>query len=87
MRFGVWLSLLLHKHGTRIIRMKGLLGIEGVDNPVVINGVQHIVHTPYHLARWPEGDPGSKLVFISRGMKLDAVQPSFERHVMVEGAA
>lgn len=47
--FGVWLTLLLHAHGTAVPRVKGLLNVRGVDVPVAINGVQYVVHPPFHL--------------------------------------
>ena len=66
--FGVWLSMLLHVHGTRVLRVKGLLHLTDGRPPVVINGVQHLVHPPYHLASWPHRDRRSRLVFITEGL-------------------
>lgn len=66
--FGLWLTMLLHVHGDRILRVKGLLNIAGSDTPVVINGVQHLVHPPFHLRRWPDQDRRSRLVFITEGL-------------------
>jgi G3E family GTPase len=71
--FGVWLSLLLHAHGENVLRVKGLLNI-GAVGPVVLNGVQHIMHAPEHLPCWPGTDRRSHLVFI-----LYAIDP----HAMV----
>ena len=55
--FGVWMSMLLHRHGDRVLRMKGLLNVAGVPGPVLVNGVQHLVHPPAHLDRWPDEEP------------------------------
>ncbi len=74
--FGVWLSLLLHVHGARVLRVKGLLNVIGSDTPAVINGVQHLVHPPYHLPRWPDEDRRSRLVFITDGLAHAAVAAS-----------
>jgi G3E family GTPase len=74
--FGVWLSLLLHVHGERVLRVKGLLNVPGSASPVVVNGVQHLVHPPYHLARWPDEDQRSRLVFITEGLAREAVAAS-----------
>jgi len=54
-RFALWLSMLIHRHGRNILRLKGLIDIEGVETPVVVHGVQHIIHRPLHLAAWPDG--------------------------------
>src|SRR5438046_2365735 len=51
--FGIWLTMLLHAHGEDILRVKGLLQVVGVPTPVVIHGVQHLVHPPVHLDGWP----------------------------------
>ena len=66
--FGIWLSLLLNRHGDDVLRVKGILCVEGSDTPVFINGVQHIVHPPRHLERWPTPDHRSRIVFITRGI-------------------
>jgi G3E family GTPase len=64
--FGIWLSMLLHSRGADVLRVKGLLDVAGTDAPVMIHGVQHLVHPPTHLAAWPDGDRRSRLVFIVR---------------------
>ena len=51
--FGIWLTMLLHTHGEKVLRVKGILNVAGADAPVVVNGVQHVVHPPIHL--WPPG--------------------------------
>jgi len=66
--FGIWLTMLLHTHGQNVLRVKGLLNVAGVDTPVVINGVQHIVHPPFHLSAWPDDDRRSRIVFIVRDL-------------------
>ena len=38
-----------------------------------INAVQHIVHPPQHLERWPTDDHRSRIVFITRGIDHAAV--------------
>jgi G3E family GTPase len=74
--FGVWASMLLHRHGADILRLKGLLNVEGVPTPVLINGVQHLVHPPSHLERWPSADRRSRLIFIVRGLDRRSIERS-----------
>jgi G3E family GTPase len=74
--FGVWASMLLHRHGADILRLKGLLNVAGVPTPVLINGVQHIVHPPSHLDEWPDSDRRSRLVFIVRGLQRARIERS-----------
>jgi G3E family GTPase len=74
--FGVWLSLLLHTHGKRVLRVKGLLDVAGTDRPVVVHGVQHLIHPPSHLAVWPAGERRSRLVFITQDLEPDMIRRS-----------
>lgn len=76
--FGVWLSMLLRCHGERILRVKGLLNINASQAPIVIHGVQHCLHAPVHLPRWPSADHRSRLVFILRGLEPEQLRRSFE---------
>ena len=43
---------------------------------VLLNGVQHVVHPPQHLAAWPDDDHRSRLVVIARGIEEHAVRAS-----------
>jgi len=76
--FGIWLSLLLNRHGDDVLRVKGILCVEGTETPVFINGVQHIVHPPQHLERWPTEDYRSRIVFITRGIDQGRLRRSLE---------
>ena len=79
--FSLWLSLLLHAHGAQVLRVKGLLNVEGAQAPVVIHGVQQLVHPPSHLERWPSEDQQSRLVFIVRGLEPQRIQNSLRQYL------
>lgn len=90
--FGVWLSALLHWHGDRILRVKGIIdpgpGAAGSDQgPLLLNGVQHTVHPPEHLAEWPGSDRRSRLVFITDGLDRAIVERSLATWLAVAGDA
>ncbi len=74
--FGIWLTMLLHAHGEDILRVKGLLQVVGVPTPVVIHGVQHLVHPPVHLDGWPTADRGTRLVFIVQKLPRQVIERS-----------
>jgi len=76
--FGTWLTLLLHRYGDRIFRVKGILVIEGEDFPVAVHGVQHLVHAPTHMETWPAGPRHSRLVFILEGLDPALIRRSFK---------
>lgn len=77
--FGVWLSLILHRHGRELLRVKGLLKLNGVSDPVAIHGVQHTLFPPEHVTiKDPEGlDP--YLIFITRGISENAMRSSIKK--------
>ncbi len=74
--FGIWMTMLLNRHGDRVLRVKGMLDVAGVADPVLINGVQHIVHPPMHLDAWPDGARRSRLVFIVKDMDRAPIERS-----------
>lgn len=73
--FGIWLTMLLGSRGADVLRVKGLLDV-GAEGPVVLNGVQHVVHPPEHLDSWPDDDHRSRIVFIARGIGKQDVEES-----------
>lgn len=73
--FGIWLTMLLQSRGEDVLRVKGLVNV-GAPGPVVLNGVQHVVHPPIHLDAWPDDDRTSRIVFIARGLDREALEAS-----------
>jgi G3E family GTPase len=73
--FGVWLTMLLASRGADVLRVKGLLDVGG-DGPLLVNGVQHVVHLPVHLDQWPDEDRRTRIVLIGRGLDRAALEES-----------
>lgn len=73
--FAVWLTMLLASHGQEVLRVKGVLDVGG-PGPVLLNGVQHVVHPPVHLEAWPDDDRRSRLVFVVQGLEQERVEAS-----------
>jgi G3E family GTPase len=79
--FAIWLTMLLQSRGEDVLRVKGLLNV-GADGPVLLNGVQHVVHPPAHLDAWPDEDRRSRIVFIARAVdpaRLEGSLRAFNR--------
>jgi G3E family GTPase len=78
----LWLTLLVHRHGDRLLRIKGLLGIaaDGFEHgqPTVLHGIGHLMHPPEHLDAWPDENRASRLVFITQGLSQEAVVASWQ---------
>jgi G3E family GTPase len=74
--FGVWLTMLLNRHGDKVLRVKGILNVAGEAAPVAIHGVRYLVHNPVHMTGWPDDDRRSRIVFIVDGIDPDLVRRS-----------
>jgi G3E family GTPase len=69
-----WLERLILSHGDALLRMKGILHIQGEDRPMAIHSVGHLLFPPTPLNAWPDGDPRtSRLVFMTRDLPRSAV--------------
>ena len=70
----MWLEMLIQTRGKDLLRIKGILNLQGQSRPVAIHAVQHVLHPPALLAAWPEGDPrSSRIVFITQDLPRDIV--------------
>jgi G3E family GTPase len=74
--FGVWMTMLLHAHGAKVLRVKGILNVEESSGPVFFHCAQHLVHPPEHADHWPTDDRRSKLVFVVQGLDPNRIERS-----------
>ncbi len=75
-RFTAALELLTSLRGPDLLRLKGIVNVEG--KPVVVQGVQHIFHPPVELDHWPSPDQDSRLVFIVRNIEAEQIRKLFD---------
>ena len=75
--FGLFKDLLMAQMGPDLLRLKGIINIEGKDRPAVIHGVQHIFHPVHWLEQWPDTERQTKLVFITRNVKKEQIEGFF----------
>ncbi|EOV0800992.1 CobW family GTP-binding protein [Campylobacter coli] len=80
--FSIWLSMLLHEHGSKILRVKGLINTEE-SYLTNINGVGHLIYHPTHTKISRLNHP-SQLVFIAKNLKLDKIKESLENFLRLE---
>jgi G3E family GTPase len=71
------IEVLTSLRGSDLLRVKGLINIEGEPGPLIVQGVQHLFHPPVALANWPDADRTSRLVFITRGIPRNAISSLF----------
>jgi G3E family GTPase len=71
----MFLDLLRSSQGAKLLRVKGLVALaEDPEHPVVIHGVQHVIHVPAVLPRWPSQDRRSRIVFIVDDLERETVE-------------
>jgi G3E family GTPase len=74
--FEMFIDLLRSLHGPKLLRLKGIVQIaEEPERPLVIHGVQHVMHPPVRLERWPDHDRRTRIVLITRDLRAGEVQP------------
>jgi G3E family GTPase len=76
------LQTLAQAYGEKLLRVKGIVTVEGQSKPFVVHGVQHIFYPPDVLQDWPklaDGQPDkrSRFVFITKELPRETV----ERHL------
>ena len=78
---GMFLQMLADQKGEDLLRVKGLVALaDDPSRPVVVHGVQHVVHPWQRLDRWPDrAAPATSLVFIVRGVSRDWVEALLDR--------
>ena len=77
--FFMFLESLKMSAGTDLLRIKGLFALsDDPDRPVVVHGVQHLVHPIDKLERWPSDDKRTKIVVIGRNLNVEAFRDVLE---------
>ncbi|MCF8499894.1 MAG: GTP-binding protein [Rhodospirillum sp.] len=67
------MEMLISSKGEDLLRVKGILNVEGQEQPIAVHGVQHVFHPPVPLPEWPSAERASKIVFITRDLDKDTV--------------
>jgi G3E family GTPase len=75
--FSQCMEVLTALRGPDLLRVKGLVNVEGRQGPLVLQGVQHLFHPPVELAEWPSADRATRIVFITRGIERAMVENLF----------
>ncbi len=79
--FNGFLQELAIEYGENLLRMKGILHVEGEpERPAVVHGVQHVFFPVSWLASWPDDDRTSKLVFITQDLDPQLIKSRFDEY-------
>ncbi|MEJ0018364.1 MAG: GTP-binding protein [Acetobacteraceae bacterium] len=72
-----WLIAVLSLRGDAVLRLKGIVWLEGEPRPVVLQGVHHVLHPPTRLERAAEPEGQTRIVLITRGLSAAGLRASF----------
>ena len=75
----LWLDALAANHGEKLLRVKGMVDVEGTEEPVIIHAVQHLFHPPMKIKAWPEGPRQSRIVFITDDLPRSDVEDALAK--------
>jgi G3E family GTPase len=81
------MAVLTSLRGADLLRVKGLVAVEGCRGPVVVHAVQHVAHRPIELLDWPDDDRRSRLVFITRNLAKAEIEQLFAAVVAINPTA
>lgn len=71
----MFLEALRAQFGPKLLRLKGLVALKQDPlRPLVIQGVQHVIHVPALLPAWPDADHRTRIVLIVEDVPQDAIQ-------------
>jgi G3E family GTPase len=76
-RLNAALQALTALRGPDLLRVKGIVHVEGEPGPIVIQGAQHVFHPPVPLAAQAGTDPRSRIVFIVRNIPRTSIESLF----------
>jgi G3E family GTPase len=82
----LWLDSVLSVRGADILRLKGLVHVEGADRPLLLQAVHHVLHPPRWLERHSAIPLETKIVLITQGDLATGLHRSF-RAALAEPAA
>jgi G3E family GTPase len=60
-----WLTSFLDLSGPDLLRFKAIVNVAGLPGPLVLQGVQHVLHPPLACRAWPSADRRTRMVFIT----------------------
>ena len=71
----LFIEVLTEHAGSSLLRVKGLVEIdESPDGPALLQGAQHVFQELDFLDHWPDGERGTRLVFITQGINAQWIE-------------
>jgi G3E family GTPase len=74
-----WLGSLFLLNGPDLLRFKAIINVAELPGPMILHGVQHVIHPPTMLKRWPSDDRRTRMVFITHDIDEHVLRDSLKR--------
>ena len=74
-----WLASLFLLKGPDLLRFKAIVNVAELPGPMIIHGVQHVIHPPLMLKRWPSDDRRTRMVFITHDIGEHVLRESLQQ--------
>ncbi len=81
-----WFQSLFLLRGPNLLRFKAIVNVAELPTPLVAQGVQHVIHPPVVLKRWPSADRRTRMVFITHNLDGESILTTL-RAMLAEPAA
>jgi G3E family GTPase len=72
-----WLESVVSLRGDSVLRLKGIVWLEGESRPIVLQAVHHVVHPLAFLDRAVQPEGATRIVLITRGLSAAGLRASF----------
>jgi len=72
-----WLESVLSLRGDAVLRLKGIVWLQGETQPIVLQGVHHVLHPVVYLDRPVQPAGATRIVLITRGLSPAGLRASF----------
>jgi G3E family GTPase len=72
-----WLESVLSLRGDAVLRLKGIVWLEEHEQPIVLQGVHHVLHPPVYFDRAMPDQCATRIVLITRGLSAVGLRASF----------
>ena len=77
------LEMMQSMRGDHLLRIKGIVNVEGESRPRALHGVQHTLYPAAILPAWPDEDQSTRLVFIVKDLDTNFIRDSLDQFLQL----
>ncbi len=77
------LEMMQSMRGDHLLRIKGIVNVEGETRPRALHGVQHTLYPAASLPAWPDADHSTRLVFIVKDLDTNFIRDSLDQFLQL----